>query len=710
MITNRKQLIEQGEARYSELPEALQKSVDFAKKASGQTSDTIDRVIAAAILKMNEYLSKEKKPAKKNDQRIFVVKPGAHHKETTPRHTKPEKQNSHKKELKKAIEKIEAGHQVERLPDEIVIIKRFIGFQDKTKEQKQVMSLLDFVQKAIVEKRIRKTSAWAKEIADIQRMLMDLYRSNQKSNTPHIVKIEAKKYDHLYAIAHDYSPLKSIALIKRYINLDGPKQTVEKAEKLLKDVEKFIAAHPADPYLKALKVLDYELGVYIYAKGKVPLHIEAQQLNGAFAMMAVKGAVAAGKGIARGVKKVAEFAAPRINKGFDKGKELLKKGISKLKPHVIPVAKKVAKHVHKKVTKKKQSLAAPGKKSVSTERCYIDFLNKDKKFAKDRKYFNSYEAAVKWGKKQFERWDPDMVHYESLGSVKTKPEVKPQPVKPAKLPVANHEYEFLQEPGTKIRYIQKTPAGKFLFKDMAGAQILLTEDQLNDALGEATEIKENLSGAGDNLFNAMDKTKSGPTFMLSGDIGRLLGNMERYELAISVEGDQGSGKTQLAFQLADAFADKGDKVGIFELEMSANSAPVKTLKDTHIKPENQSKILITDKAPKGVDTVSEYAEKFDVIIIDSWGKLEASSKLFDSLRRAYPNTIFIVLFQRTAAKVIRGGTAPLYDAGINIVVNKFDDGFVNNWATTTKNRYGESGLKYNIYRKKLIKYPGIIEE
>ena len=346
MITNVKQLIEQGTARYDQLPEALQKSVDFAKKASGQKSDTIDRVIASAIQKMNEYLSKEKKPVTKTS-----------HKKTpaSPRHTTPEKKQG-KEKLKKAIEKIEAGHQVERLPDEIVIIKRFIGFQDKAKEQKQVMSLLDFVQKAIVEKRIRKTSAWAKEITDIQRMLMDLYKSNQKSNTPHVVKIETKKYDHLYAIAHDYSPLKSIALIKRYINLDGPKQTLEKAEKLLSDIEKFSEAHKTDPYLKALKVLEYELGLYIYAKGKTPLHIETQALNGVFTAMLIKGGAAAARGVAKGATAVVKFAAPRINKGANKARELIKKGITKLKPHAVTIVKKTAAHIHKKTHTAKKKI------------------------------------------------------------------------------------------------------------------------------------------------------------------------------------------------------------------------------------------------------------------------------------------------------------------------------------------------------------------
>ena len=42
---------------------------------------------------------------------------------------------------------------------------------------------------------------------------------------------------------------------------------------------------------------------------------------------------------------------------------------------------------------------------------YIDYLNKNKNFQQDRKYFATYELAVKWAKKNFERFDPDMIKY-----------------------------------------------------------------------------------------------------------------------------------------------------------------------------------------------------------------------------------------------------------------------------------------------------------
>ncbi len=208
----------------------------------------------------------------------------------------------------------------------------------------------------------------------------------------------------------------------------------------------------------------------------------------------------------------------------------------------------------------------------------------------------------------------------------------------------------------------------------------------------------------DSLFNNIahiDK-KMVETFRLKGDLGILLGDLETYKLAITLEGDQGAGKTQLSFQLADGFADIGYSVGMFQLEIGANSNIIKRNRDQYIQPKNIGKIAITGEAPNGIKTIRQYANRFNVIIIDSWTKLDVDSSEFDRLRKEYPNTIWIVLFQRTTANKIRGGTQPLYDAGINLEVIKTDDSFVNNYAVASKNRYGFTGIKYNIYQRKII--------
>ncbi len=207
-----------------------------------------------------------------------------------------------------------------------------------------------------------------------------------------------------------------------------------------------------------------------------------------------------------------------------------------------------------------------------------------------------------------------------------------------------------------------------------------------------------------NLFesiNAIDQSSKTNTFRLAGGLGEFLGDLERFELAITIEGNQGSGKTRFTYQLANAFAVLGHRIAIFSLEIGSKSDLIRRMKEAYISIENQSSIFIADKLPEGINTIKKAANQFDVIVIDSWNKVGVSSLDFDSLRKQFPNTIFIVIFQRTTQKTIRGGTAPLYDAGINIEVVKADASFKNNYAVTTKNRYGETGIKFNIYHQQI---------
>ena len=201
------------------------------------------------------------------------------------------------------------------------------------------------------------------------------------------------------------------------------------------------------------------------------------------------------------------------------------------------------------------------------------------------------------------------------------------------------------------------------------------------------------------IFDSMEEIESEPsenTFRLEGELGKFLGDLERFELAITIEGDQGGGKTRLAYQLANAFANIGSEVAIFSLEIGRKSDLIRRMREDYIQPENLKNIFIADQLPKGLDTIKEAAKKFDVIVLDSWNKVGVPSIEFDRLRKEHPDTIFMAIFQRTTQKTIRGGTAPLFDASINIEVVKVDDSFVNNYAVATKNRYGVAGIRYNI--------------
>jgi hypothetical protein len=67
--------------------------------------------------------------------------------------------------------------------------------------------------------------------------------------------------------------------------------------------------------------------------------------------------------------------------------------------------------------------ASVNETTLNEDKVYIDFLNKKKGFKQDRIKFNSYEDAVKWAKKNFDKFNPDMIKYESVNEAQAKYDV-----------------------------------------------------------------------------------------------------------------------------------------------------------------------------------------------------------------------------------------------------------------------------------------------
>lgn len=202
-----------------------------------------------------------------------------------------------------------------------------------------------------------------------------------------------------------------------------------------------------------------------------------------------------------------------------------------------------------------------------------------------------------------------------------------------------------------------------------------------------------------------DTVKMPGTFKLNGELGKFLGEIQPYKYSIVLTGDTHAGKTEVVMQLANAFADIGKTVGTFMLEQGGlESRDTQEAIDRNIPNSNLPKIFITGEASKGIETVKEYATKFDVIIIDSWQKLKIPSTKFDDLRHEFPNTVFIIIFQQNGEGGTRGGVSADFDSPVHLKVHKVDTTFVNNYVEMKKNRGNSQtlGLKYMVKDKKTL--------
>jgi len=176
---------------------------------------------------------------------------------------------------------------------------------------------------------------------------------------------------------------------------------------------------------------------------------------------------------------------------------------------------------------------------------------------------------------------------------------------------------------------------------------------------------------------------------LSGDLGEFLGLLERDKCAITLSGEPGSGKTYLCFDIMSKFVKANLKVCYFSLEEGITHLTQTKLERYNLL--NEVNLEINESA--NIDDVKRFSNKFDVIVIDSWGKLNADIGEFDKLRINYPQTIFISIFQQTSSGQMRGGTRASFDASTNIETSKSGEKRV---AVCTKNRYGFTGVRYLI--------------
>jgi hypothetical protein len=172
-------------------------------------------------------------------------------------------------------------NEVERIDEEVRFIKRYALLDGKTKTQSQILSFLGSVQKAILEKRIRKTSDYATEIKYIQDNLIRVYEKMDEQVT---VKLKKDILDKYLSIAASEKIRPSIAFLKRYIGIQGRHITKEKAERLLSNMKIAVKKgeiSKGDPYAERLNIAYQSLQKFVdVAKPRDTIEIHSSVLNG----------------------------------------------------------------------------------------------------------------------------------------------------------------------------------------------------------------------------------------------------------------------------------------------------------------------------------------------------------------------------------------------------------------------------------------------
>ncbi|MEP7374739.1 MAG: hypothetical protein ABI675_15190 [Chitinophagaceae bacterium] len=272
-------------------PDALNKGHEFVAKATNNgsswtayhSSEGIKKTVDLYLEKLNEFLKQSKKPeAKPAKKKEKEVKPKTEKQKSRKLTTK--KKDSDETDTPEADTDGEipptAATLVERISEELKFIRRFINLNGKTKTKEQVLSFINSLQKAILEKRIRKTSQYADQIRLIQDKLINLYNSMKAK-----IRIELKPdtYDELKQLTGDQKILASVSFIKRYIGMNGKPGMKEKAKKLLEQINRAMDKGKVtdnDAYISEIHEIKKNLKSFTITKAKKSLEIERAELNG----------------------------------------------------------------------------------------------------------------------------------------------------------------------------------------------------------------------------------------------------------------------------------------------------------------------------------------------------------------------------------------------------------------------------------------------
>ncbi|MBI4945329.1 MAG: hypothetical protein HY840_02875 [Bacteroidetes bacterium] len=265
---------------FSTLPPALQKGHEFVDKVtmkgeswtSYESSPTIQKVIDEYFKKLSEHLPEKSEAKKERKEEKKEKEKSVHPKKEK---VKNERVQKVKTETKEDVEL------VERIPDELRFMKRYIKLHNKKKTKEELLRFINALQKAILERRIRKDSAWSKQINYMQENLLKVYNGMKGRSIE--IEISPKTWAEFKKEIEGEKEFKSIQFIKRYVNLHGKIGIKEKAKKLFEQINRAVKKRKiekGDKYATKLNQIWLSLQDFLADKSKKTLPMNSAELNG----------------------------------------------------------------------------------------------------------------------------------------------------------------------------------------------------------------------------------------------------------------------------------------------------------------------------------------------------------------------------------------------------------------------------------------------
>jgi hypothetical protein len=282
MITTTNYIEKTKTINLSQLPDNLKKAHEWVLKATENGTNwnayenkQIKAVIDTTISKLNEFVGK-------HTPVVPPVVPKAPASETEHK-AKPAVRKEHvstQKTKQKAQEPENDFEFVERIPEEIRFIRRYLSLNGKKKTKEDLLRFINALHRAIIEKKVRKSSPYAKQMEYIQEKLIKTYNSMGRTV---VAEISDKTISEFKALIAEQKVMPSVMLIKRYITLNGKYDVKEKAKVLMEAMTRAVhlkKVSKTDKYAKILDAMFANLNSYVKNKSQKVLSIQETELNG----------------------------------------------------------------------------------------------------------------------------------------------------------------------------------------------------------------------------------------------------------------------------------------------------------------------------------------------------------------------------------------------------------------------------------------------
>ncbi|RDI07035.1 zincin-like metallopeptidase domain-containing protein [Flavobacterium sp. AG291] len=267
--------------------------------------------------------------------------------------------------------------------------------------------------------------------------------------------------------------------------------------------------------------------------------------------------------------------------------------------------------------------------------------------------------------------------------------------------------EFVNAIRGRVESLKNQKYNYSMFDGLKGAETQQNEPEQNqitevrkDPVQSEQEFKENTLTAVTTtrkknplVMGINESSNAAPAdfFIINGETGKFFQRVERKpvgSVVITLDGEQGAGKTTALYKFMNDFATPGNSC----LFISGEEHPLSSLAT-----DKRDKYL-SAAAQQNIDTVAEVENTaqlyeliadYDIIFIDSWQKLlrmVGPLKLDEDLRKKFNGKVFVIIFQQTTTGRTKGGAEVVFDGDIITKMVK-ESSFADNYAYFDKNRY-----------------------